>query len=507
MREARISAARDGLLRAKVWRAEGDARFRAFLLIAPLLLLLLIGFVLPIGAMLLRSVDNEITPRTLPQTTAVLERWDAGASELPPDAAFEAMIADLRQASRKERTRLGVRLNYDMPGLSSLFRKTPRRLAPRNEAALARINLEIASKGARAVLVALDRKWAERRLWVLLKARTGAYTAGYYLAAVDREIGPEGETRLKPEDQRIYIALFQQTFAMSVAITALALLLGYPVAYLMAALPARRANLLMILVLLPFWTSLLARTSAWQVLLLDQGVINDFLLATGLNSALLAVLGIFGSPDVESLCRNDLRQILAGGEVVAQMASRVGLQELSTCALEVIDVLKAQGPEAAMRRAAELQSAGDAWGYGDERFTMTNNRTGVVIAMTHILLPFAILPLHAVMKTIPADHVRAAKSLGASNWTAFWRVYFPASLPGVTAGGVLVFILAVGYYITPEILGGAEGRFVSNQIAFHISESLNWGLAAALGTLLLLLVLALYLLFERLAGAQTVRLR
>jgi ABC-type spermidine/putrescine transport system permease subunit I len=85
---------------------------------------------------------------------------------------------------------------------------------------------------------------------------------------------------------------------------------------------------------------------------------------------------------------------------------------------------------------------------------MINNQTGTIIAMTHILLPFMILPLYSVMKTIPPSYVRAAKSLGATNWTAFWRVYFPQSVPGIGAGAILVFILSIGYYITPELVGG-----------------------------------------------------
>ncbi len=162
----------------------------------------------------------------------------------------------------------------------------------------------------------------------------------------------------------------------------------------------------MILVLLPFWTSLLVRTSSWIVLLQQNGVINDVLVAIGLVS-------------------------------------------------------------------------------NDNRLQMMFNAIGTVIAMTHILLPFMILPLYSVMKTIPPSYVRAAKSLGATDWTAFWRVYFPQSVPGIGAGAILVFILAIGYYITPELVGGTSGIFISNRIAYHISSSLNWGLAAALGVILL----------------------
>ena len=142
----------------------------------------------------------------------------------------------------------------------------------------------------------------------------------------------------------------------------------------------------------------------------------------------------------------------------------------------------------------------------DGRLALINNQTGTIIAMTHILLPFMILPLYSVMKTIPPSYVRAAKSLGATNWTAFWRVYFPQSIPGIGAGCILVFILSIGYYITPELVGGRTGTFISNRIAFHISESLNWGLAAALGSILLALVLVLYWLYDRMVGIDNVKL-
>jgi putative spermidine/putrescine transport system permease protein len=142
----------------------------------------------------------------------------------------------------------------------------------------------------------------------------------------------------------------------------------------------------------------------------------------------------------------------------------------------------------------------------DQRLQLIFNQTGVVIAMTHILLPFMILPLYSVMKTIPPSYVRAAKSLGATNWTAFWRVYFPQSVPGIGAGAILVFILAIGYYITPELVGGANGTFISNRIAFHVSSSLNWGLAAALSTILLAAVLLLYWIYDRLVGIDNVKL-
>jgi putative spermidine/putrescine transport system permease protein len=232
---------------------------------------------------------------------------------------------------------------------------------------------------------------------------------------------------VKPAGERIYVKLFVRTMLLSLTITFLTFLLGYPIAYLLAILPLRSSNLLMILVLLPFWTSLLVRTASWKVLLQQQGVINDVLVWSGVIS-------------------------------------------------------------------------------NANRLVMINNATGTVIAMTHILLPFMILPLFSVMKTIPPSYLRAAKSLGANDWTAFWRVYFPQSVPGVGAGAILVFILSIGYYITPELVGGTSGIFISNRIAYHISTSLNWGLAAALASMLLIVVLALYWTYDRIVGIDNVKL-
>ena len=183
----------------------------------------------------------------------------------------------------------------------------------------------------------------------------------------------------------------------------------------------------MILVLLPFWTSLLVRTSAWIVILGKNGVLNDLLV-------FLAIVGDEG------------------------------------------------------------------------RLEMMFNRIGVVVAMTHILLPFMILPLYSVMKTISPSYTRAARSLGATPITAFIRVYMPQTVPGVGAGSILVFIVAVGYYITPALIGGQSGQMISNLIAYHMQSSLNWGLAAALGALLLMGVLALYWLYNKVVGIDNMKL-
>ncbi|WP_296425096.1 ABC transporter permease [Yoonia sp.] len=532
-----VMLAADGRpLKASLNRALRRQKLRALMLIAPLLIFIMLTFIIPIGQMLFRSVENQIVGDTIPRTVAALADWDAEAEPVPGEDVFSAFAKDMMVAVElKQHTRLGSRLNYEASGLSSLFRKSGRRVddmgegyadqfaavdpawadpatwvtlmaAPRwveRQAAwdgegaepkfilsasitddlpqtasiyadFARVtqsedeespteetpwnvvylalfedltanpDVQIAGpvgdlvaatvpqlaaftqEDIRAAFVAADDGWEETRVWKTIQTYSAPYTDGYFLNAIDLQKTPDG-VAWQPENEQIYITLFLRTMMMSVLITVSCILLGYPVAWLLANLPARKANMLMILVLLPFWTSLLVRTSAWKVLLQQQGVINDTLVWFGL----------------------------------------------------VAD---------------------------DNRLALINNATGTIIAMTHILLPFMILPLYSVLKTIPPSYLRAAKSLGATNWTAFWRVYFPQSVPGIGAGSILVFIIAIGYYITPEIVGGTKGVFISNRIAYHISTSLNWGLAAALGAILLAMVLLLYWAYDRIVGIDNVKL-
>jgi len=402
-------------LKASLARALRRQKLRALMLIAPLLIFILLTFIAPIADMLFRSVENKIVPNTIPLTVEALEDWDSASGEAPGEAVFAALAADLKVAvAAKSHTRLGSRLNYERPGISSLFRKTGRKVKKLKEGNYREQFLEI-HKG-----------WGDVGNWETIKRLSGKYTASYFLSSVDAKSGEDG-IEMKPADEQIYLFLLKRTMILSITITTTCLLFGYPIAWLLANLKVRTSNLLMILVLLPFWTSLLVRTSAWIVLLQQQGVINDLLVAIGLVS-------------------------------------------------------------------------------DDNRLQMMFNATGTVIAMTHILLPFMILPLFSVMKTIPPTYLRAAKSLGANDWTAFWRVYFPQTVPGIGAGAILVFILSIGYYITPELVGGTSGVFISNRIAYHISSSLNWGLGAALGVMLLVVVLTLYYVYDKIVGIDNVKL-
>ncbi|RAR63463.1 putative spermidine/putrescine transport system permease protein [Onishia taeanensis] len=404
----------DGVpLKVSLRRASRRLKLKALLLVSPLLAFLIIAFVMPIFDMLWRSVDNPEVSNALPRTVAALESWD-GAS-LPDEPVYAALAEDL-EIGQEERN-LGLvssRLNYEKSGMRSAVMGTARRLS----------RIEPPYKAA---LIDANDAWGELETWQLIERESSPYTLSYYLAAVDLQYTPAGDIVEVPDYLQIHVALFWRTFWMSGLITLLTLVLGYPVAFLLANLPARRANLLMILVLLPFWTSLLVRTTTWIAILQSQGVLNDMMVALG---------------------------------IVADEA----------------------------------------------RWQMIHNKTGTIIAMTHILLPFMILPLYSVMKTIPPSYMRAARSLGGKPFLSFRRVYFPLTIPGIAAGGILVFILSIGYYITPALVGGQSGRFITNYIAYHMQTSLNWGLAAAIASILLFVVIVFYMIFNRLIGVDKVKL-
>ena len=137
-----------------------------------------------------------------------------------------------------------------------------------------------------------------------------------------------------------------------------------------------------------------------------------------------------------------------------------------------------------------------------EPLTLLFNRTGVIVSMTHILLPFMILPLYSVMKSVPPTYLRAAVSLGSPPLAAFFRVYLPQTWPGIGAGGLLVFILSIGYYVTPALLGGADDQMLSYYIAQYTNVDVNWGMACALGAVLLAATLVLYAVYRRVVKSE-----
>ncbi|MFZ8767465.1 ABC transporter permease [Vibrio harveyi] len=399
-------------LKAQLQKAERRKTIRSIMLTVPLVCFILLTFAFPILEMLYRSVDNRAIPQALPETIQALESWDYRGQPHPEViTAFSNELLALYQS--KMLPKIANRMNIEVSGMRSLMMKTGRKLS----------RLE-SLPASMTELSKLDKRWAETKYWAAFKNLSGAITLSHYLAALDMQVNEFGEIEAQPEKRQIYVDLFFKTFWMSVLITLICLVMAYPVAYLLANLPDKRANLLLIVVLLPFWTSLLVRTTSWIVLLQNQGVINDLLIWSGLTS---------------------------------------------------------------------------------ERIQMIHNTFGTVVSMVHILLPFMILPLYSVMKGISPTYFRAARSLGATPLVAFAKVYMPLTLPGIGAGALLTFILSIGFYITPALVGGRSGQMISNMIAYHMQTSLNWGMAGALGGLLLFVVLALFYVLNRVVGINNIK--
>ncbi|MFA1575970.1 ABC transporter permease [Vibrio cyclitrophicus] len=399
-------------LKAQLQRAERKKQTRSVLLIIPLVAFICVTFAFPLVEMLYRSVDNQSVPKAFPETADYIKQWDYQG--LPALEIQQTFMAELKRAHQdKSLPKLASRLNIEVSGMRSLLMKTGRKL---NKDNVFPTSLEEISK--------LDKRWAKPQYWSAIKTLSSSYTLSYYLAALDMRYDESGSITMQPETRQVYVDLFIKTFGMSLVITLICLVMAYPVSYLLANLPDKKANLLLIVVLLPFWTSLLVRTTSWIVLLQNQGVLNDLLIWSGLS---------------------------------------------------------------------------------DERLAMIHNTFGTIVAMVHILLPFMILPLYSVMKGISPSYFRAARSLGATPATAFIRVYMPLTVPGVGAGALLTFILSIGFYITPALVGGRSGQMISNMIAYHMQTSLNWGMAAALGGLLLGVVTLLFYVFNRIVGINNIK--
>ncbi|MGF6898776.1 putative spermidine/putrescine transport system permease protein [Paraburkholderia sp. GAS348] len=399
-------------LKRELKAAEAKKRAMALLLIAPLAIFLLLIFVVPIGALLTRAAQNPEVVNALPHTLNALSGWDRKA--LPPDAAYSALAVDLAAIADSDGMgALARRLNVEIPGYRSLVAKSAHAMPFVDDNSKP---LTLTPAQMHAKFVELDERWNNIAYWQAIAKNSGAYSPFYLLASLDHKQDGFGHIIETDPDQQIYLHVFSRTFVIGAVVTIFALLLGYPLAYWISTLSDRRANLVMILVLIPFWTSILVRVAAWIVILQSEGLVNKALIASGLLHDPLSLLF---------------------------------------------------------------------------------NRTGVYISMTHILLPFMILPLYSVMKSIPPTYQRAAISLGSHPFAAFWRVYVPQTYPGIGAGALLVFILAIGYYITPALLGGPNDQMVSYYVAYFTNVTINWGMACALGGLLLAATLVLYVIYGR----------
>ncbi|RLM20318.1 ABC transporter permease [Brenneria alni] len=219
----------------------------------------------------------------------------------------------------------------------------------------------------------------------------------------------------------VWLNVLWITLRISLWVTLSTLLLGYPLAWVLARLKPRTANIFLIVVIIPYFTSVLVRTYAWMVLLGTEGIVNQLLIAIGLLT---------------------------------------------------------------------------------EPLKLMYTSTGVLIGMTYILLPYMILALYSVMRGIDLGLLSAAESLGASRRRAFWRIVVPLSLPGVAAGGLLVFILSLGFFITPALMGGPQQTMISMVIESQIETYFDWGFGSALSSVLLVCTLLLFWLYQRLSGLE-----
>ena len=405
----------DGIpLEQSLKKAERINKIKAFLLVAPLLIFLLITYIFPIGEMFTRSVDDKMITNMLPKTFKSMENWDG--KELPPEEVFVSFLYDYQVLiDAKIQGKLTQRLNKEKNGFNSILKKLKRKMKKFEEG------------NSKEQVMSVHKRFKDVSYWRAIKRTAPPYTVAKYLKAVDMVIDENGDYVQVEEKRRIYKKLWIRTFEVAFFVTVFCFLMGYPIAHLLATIPMKYSNLLMICVLLPFWTSLLVRTASWMILLQQQGVVNDFFVLIGL----------------------------------------------------VAD---------------------------NNRPEMMYNKVGTYIAMSQILLPFMVLPLYSVMKTISPSLMRAGKSLGGTPFTSFWKIYFPLTASGIGAGSLLVFILAVGYYITPELVGGASGKLISNQIAYHMKQTLDWSFASAMGLMLLGGVMAIYWVYNKLVGVDNIKL-
>lgn len=371
-------------------RRPGGSALAALVCLAVPLLIYMLLYLVPIGSVISLSLDNRELAGSLSNFNA------ADHSDRNGQAA--ALIADMRAMDGGQQAAVARELNQELSGFRTLFLKTARAAA----------TLEPGLAG----LTGFDQRWGEEKYWTVIAQNAGAISLRHFERATGLMINEQGEITTGGDD--IYLQIMGRTLVIAIQVTLVTLLISYPLAYAVANASRRLAAIILVAVLMSFWTSILVRTTAWVILLQTAGVLNTFLLWTG-------------------LIREPLQLIF--------------------------------------------------------------NRFGVIVAMTHVLLPFAIIPMMNVMRTIPKAQVDASRSLGAGPIESFLRVYFPQSLRGVGVAAGTVFILALGFYITPALTGGPKDQMLSFYIADFVKRALNWGMASALSVMLLCIVLVMVSLF------------
>lgn len=399
-------------------QSERRTRLKAFLLVAPLLFFVLFFFIAPIANILIISIYNPKASELIPETAVKIADYDY-KNGMPDEKTIKIFLTELKiLAENRESGVLAEDLNRRTSGMGSLIKRTARLVG--------RADLNDLGMSLQEYMVDVDERWENLEFWVTIQRAVNPYSIHYFLNAADMEYNIDGEIVNKPEELTIYTPILIRTFYMALGITLMTVLLGYPTAYYLSVLPRHRANLLMLFVLLPFWTSLLVRIVAWLTMLQENGVINKT----------LAFLGII-----------------------------------------------------------------------DEPLEISYNWIATVITMTHILLPFMVLPLYGSMRSMDTNYLKASASLGANPIITFLKIYFPLTIAGLSAGCILVFIISIGYYITPALVGGVDGQMISNLIEFHMRTSNNWELASAMGVGLLFITLFLYWIYDRLVGVKSLTLR
>jgi putative spermidine/putrescine transport system permease protein len=417
-----VMRAADGTpLKTALARAQRREKIKAIGVVAPLFAFIVLSFIAPILVMLFNAVYDPDVAENLPTTVVALQQWDG--KDIPSEEVFAAFVADMKVAQKNRLVAMvGKRLNYEMSGIRSKVITTGRQVAT------------LETGPYKNAVIAIDKVWGEPDTWATIKRSSSVFTPFYLLAMMDLRQGADGSIESVPAERAVYIDILKRTLGISLLVTVMTLVLGYPVAYMLATTPQRTASILMIFVLLPFWTSLLVRTTAWMILMQDGGVFAQLLNVSG----------------------------------ITWLLNEVGLLD---------------GPP-----------------------RLTKSRFATIVAMTHIQLPFTLLPIYSVMKTISPNYMRAAKSLGGTPLYSFVRVYMPQTLPGVAAGCLLTFILSLGYYITPALVGGPTDQMISGFIANAINTENNWGKASALGVILLTATLILYYVYNKLIGIDRMKL-
>lgn len=392
-----------------VARKDRRALWRAYGLIAPLVVFLVLTFVGPISTLLWRAVADGELQQAMPATANAVAQWDGTSA--PDERLFKPLVQDLKTVSPRDLSAAARRLAYEAPALRNVLTAAKR----------AADDLD----GSTASMEELDPRWLENATWQTFKRASGPVGTYHLLSAVDMK--HDYQKGLVAKDEAgLYRSILGRTFAIAAITTLLCVLLAFPLCVFLDRRTPKTRNALLLLILLPFWTSILVRTTAWMVLLQDEGIVNATLLKLGLT---------------------------------------------------------------------------------DTPLHMLYNRFGVILALVHVMLPFMVFPLLAAMSSCNRLLVQAAYSMGARPLRVFFQVYLPQVLPGLAAGALMVFIVTLGFYITPALLGGPADQMISFYIAQFTTGTLNWGLASALGLVLLVATTLLYLvqayLARRSTGAQS----